>query len=169
MVASLENTTNRVSYFSVGNTDMAYTDTNSGTSRAFTSLEGTQTYVMVPGYGTEEDLAQVDVQGRIAVIRRGELDFATKQTNAHSAGAIGCVIYDNVEGDLINIQDAGLLPNVFVSKASGEVMAAQATDGVGQMHIHGDNKLLDTPNATGGQLSDFPAGVLLRICSWSPM
>ena len=44
-------------------------------------------------------------------------------------------MYDNEDGDLLNMQDAGLLPNVAVTKASGAILAAHAMDGVGTMEI----------------------------------
>src|SRR5512139_3794802 len=38
--------------------------------------------------------------GNIALIRRGACTFALKATNAHSAGAVGVVIYNNIAGAL---------------------------------------------------------------------
>lgn len=154
MVASLENATNRVNYFSVGEANIAYTDAASD-SAAFATLEGTLEYAMVSGYGSEEDFAAVDVKGRVAVVMRGDLAFTEKQTNAANAGAVACIVYDNAEGDLINMVDAGLIPNVFISKADGEKMAELATDGVGTLVIHSAKDMLTVENATGGQMSDF--------------
>ncbi len=41
--------------------------------------------------------------------------------------------FDNADGSLINMLDAGVVPNAFITKASGEILAANATDGVGTL------------------------------------
>lgn len=43
---------------------------------------------MVPGVGTVEDFAQVNVQGKIALVQRGEINFTDKAANAEAAGAV---------------------------------------------------------------------------------
>ena len=152
MVASLDNTSVMVNYFTVGESNIAYAD---AAAYYFTDMAGTYEYVMVPGVGSEEDFASVDVEGRIAVISRGELDFTVKQTNAYNAGAVACIIYDNVDGDLIYIVDAGLMPNIFITKADGAIMAENAVDGVGTIVIRGADEFIPVRYASGGQLSDF--------------
>ena len=54
--------------------------------------------VSVPGIGTAEDFAAVDVEGAIAVVARGELTFSEKQRNAEAAGAVALLII-NLGGD----------------------------------------------------------------------
>ena len=49
-------------------------------------------YVMISGYGNEEDYKGVDVKGKIAVIQRGILNFSEKISIAKEKGAVGCVI-----------------------------------------------------------------------------
>lgn len=53
---------------------------------------------MIDGYGTEEDFASVDVAGKIALVRRGEIEFTQKLYNGDSAGAIATVVYNNQPG-----------------------------------------------------------------------
>lgn len=48
--------------------------------------------VSVPGIGTADDFALVDVEGAIAVVARGELTFSEKQRNAEAAGAVALLI-----------------------------------------------------------------------------
>ena len=100
---------------------------------------------MVPGYGTEEDYQGLDVAGRVAVVSRGSLDFTVKQQNAANAGAVACLVYDNVDGSLINMLDAGVVPNAFITKASGEILAANATDGVGTLEVMPAGVMTETP------------------------
>lgn len=60
--------------------------------------------VAVPNVGRREDFAQVDVQGAIAIVQRGEIRFLEKANNAATAGAIGLVIVNtgdnNFQGTL---------------------------------------------------------------------
>ncbi len=82
-------------------------------------------FVMVPGAGAAEDFAELDVTGKIAVIRRGSLSFEDKQKNAAAAGAIGCLIYNNKDGYLLNmaIEDCRI-PTAAISLSDGEMLAA---------------------------------------------
>ncbi len=79
-------------------------------------------YVPVGGIGGPEDYDGVDVEGKFALIERGEITFTEKVQNAIDAGAVGAVIYDNVESDsLINmaVEIEKTIPAVFVSRESG--------------------------------------------------
>lgn len=153
VVASVENESIMCNYFTVGSQQVPFSDVS---AMPFTDLAGSAlTYVMVPGYGAEEDYAGLDVTGKVAVVSRGELDFTAKQTNAHNAGAIACIVYDNVEGDLANMQDAGVLPNVFVSKAGGEILADNAVDGTGTLEVQPVNDRVEVDSSLAGQLSGF--------------
>ncbi len=152
-VASIENESTMSLYFVAGDKNIAYTDV--GATAMYTLAGSELEYVMVPGLGTVEDFASVNVEGKIAVVSRGEIAFTDKQTNAYNAGAIACIVYDNVEGDLIYMQDAEVLPNAFISKADGEYLAAIAVDGVGKLQLMGADDYIVTPSATAGQMSDF--------------
>lgn len=56
-------------------------------------------YVVVPGYGLSGNYSQIDVTGKVAVVRRGgEVTFEDKVRVAKQRGAIACVIYNNVSG-----------------------------------------------------------------------
>ncbi|MGL5315138.1 MAG: PA domain-containing protein, partial [Peptostreptococcaceae bacterium] len=78
------------------------------------------------GLGNSGDFEEVDVNGKIALIQRGEISFAEKAKNAYDKGAIGVIIYNNQNGSL-----AGTLgsladskgPTVGMSKEDGETLA----------------------------------------------
>lgn len=53
--------------------------------------------VLVPGVGTPEDFALVDVQGKVAIVERGEIPFIDKGANAHVAGAVAMVVYQQAD------------------------------------------------------------------------
>ena len=75
------------------------------------------------------------VQGRIALIQRGENTFREKALLAQQAGAIACVIYNNRDGSFFGSlgehEDMPAIPVVAVSQADGMAML-QAITGNGR-------------------------------------
>ena len=55
---------------------------------------------IVTGLGSAEDVAGLDLVGKIAVISRGELTFAEKAANAFDAGAVAVIIYNNAAEEI---------------------------------------------------------------------
>ena len=86
-----------------------------GQEGSFISLLGGRTleYVVVPGIGEDKDYEGIDVQGKIALVFRGELDFQSKIRIAAEHGAAGILIYNNVEG-IVNMH----APNSPIPAAS---------------------------------------------------
>ncbi len=83
------------------------------------------TYVPVPGAGKPEDYEGLEVSGKIALVQRGTISFEEKFNNAKAAGAIACIVYDNVEGNYINMQMTGeVIPGCFIKLADGERLLA---------------------------------------------
>lgn len=69
----------------------------------------------------------LDLTGKIAVVQRGTLNFGTKAENASKAGAVACIIYDNVSGSLLNAAlETYFIPTITITKASSEKLAAAA-------------------------------------------
>ena len=72
-----------------------------------------------------------NLKEKIALIQRageenGEvLTFAQKESNAKNAGALAAIIYDNVDGALINMSTDNKIPCVFISKTDGEYLCGQ--------------------------------------------
>ena len=80
-------------------------------------------YVVVPGVGRTADYTGLDVNGKIALVRRGSNTFEEKALIAQQQGAAGIIIYNNVSGDIkMNVGDA-TLPVVSISQDDGEVLA----------------------------------------------
>ncbi len=102
-VASVDNDGLVGNTFAVAGKDFVYMETlyrNTPFLTLNTNGEAgtTYDYVMIDGYGTEEDFASVDVAGKIALVRRGEIEFTQKLYNGDSAGAIATVVYNNQPG-----------------------------------------------------------------------
>ncbi|CAM2744674.1 S8 family serine peptidase [Erysipelothrix tonsillarum] len=85
--------------------------------------QGEMDVVVVPGIGTPEDIASVkdELNGNIALIERGTIGFNTKVQNAEKANAKGVIIYDNIDGPLLNmVSDDNAIPAIFISHEDGE-------------------------------------------------
>ena len=168
-VASSESPSVRYNYVELENGEqIPYNDVaaTSLSSLYYVDPEHRAEYIMIPGYGTAEDFTgiaptmteeEVRAYGvSIAVIQRGGIDFTSKQMNAALAGFDACFVYDNVDEDLLNMADGAYIPNVFISKASGETMAAAADEnGHGVLYLKDVDDTATVPNATAGQMSDF--------------
>lgn len=168
-VASSENASIRYPYVELENgTQIPYNDVAATSLNSLYQVdpEHKAEYVMIPGYGAAEDFAGIaptmtEDGSRaygisIAVIQRGVTDFVSKQFYAASAGFDACLVYDNVVGDLVNMADGTYIPNAFISKASGEAMAAAADEnGRGVLYLKDIDDTATLPNAYAGRMSDF--------------
>ena len=155
-VASMNNVKSTSPYMLVGDRKIRYSDPAETASKQIASLNGTYAYVDC-GVGATTDFTGKSLSGKVALIQRageenGEiLTFAQKENNAKNAGAKAVIIYDNVEGDLVNMSTDGSIPAVFISKADGEAMLAAA-----DKHVSfSKNFLSQFQDAYSGKMSDF--------------
>lgn len=82
-----------------------------------------QTLEMVDcGIGKVEDFEGKDLDGKIALIKRGEVSFNEKISNAKNAGAELVFIYNNEEGYINTFleEDYNYIPTFNLTKADGE-------------------------------------------------
>ncbi|MEO6880159.1 MAG: M28 family metallopeptidase [Mycobacteriaceae bacterium] len=85
--------------------------------------------VVAIGDGCEAEDYPDGAAGAIALIQRGACTFTQKQSVAADAGALGVVIYNNVEGDLngtLGDLDSGRVPTTAITQAAGEALVASA-------------------------------------------
>lgn len=61
-------------------------------------LTGVSNKLVAAGLGKPEDFAKVNVDGKFALVQRGDIKFIDKVQNALAAKAAGVVIYNNAEG-----------------------------------------------------------------------
>lgn len=155
-VASMNNVKATAPYLLVGDRKIRYSDPAETVSKQIASLNGTYEYVDC-GVGATTDFTGKTLTNKVALIQRagkenGEiLTFAQKEANAKKAGAKAVIIYDNVEGDLVNMSTDGNIPAVFISKADGEAMLA-ASD----KHVSFSKSYLSQfQDAYSGKMSDF--------------
>ena len=155
-VASMNNVKATAPYLLVGDRKIRYSDPAETVSKQIASLNGTYEYVDC-GVGATTDFTGKALSGKVALIQRageenGEiLTFAQKEANAKAAGAKAVIIYDNVEGDLVNMSTDGSIPAVFISKADGAAMLAASDKHVSFSKSY----LAQFQDAYSGKMSDF--------------
>lgn len=108
-------------------------------------------YQLVPGVGRSSDYSTVDVKGKIALIRRGSTNFEDKARIAKEKGAVACIIYNNVSGDIsMSVGAVGDYPVCSISQDDGEALAAADSGTL----------VVSMSNTAGPFMSDFS--------SWGP-
>ncbi len=113
--------------------------------------EITLDYVTVPGTGSQQSYGAIDVKGKVALIKRGDNTFEEKAQLARRYGAIACIIYNNIDGDIaMSMGKSEHIPTVSISKDKGMSLAASDT---GTITISGSQQ-------AGPFISDFS--------SWGP-
>jgi len=94
------------------------------------------------GLARDGDFSPAAVQGKIALIERGEIRFSEKAENVAQAGALGAVIYnngpDNFNGSL---GSGGQIPAVSLARSDGESLLAQTRRGPVTVRITVDASL----------------------------
>ncbi|MCB0364608.1 MAG: S8 family serine peptidase [Bdellovibrionaceae bacterium] len=91
---------------------------------AVTAAPVTQSVVFA-GLGKPEDFPSIDVRGKIALVRRGEIAFGDKVKNSIAAGAVGVILFNNEPGILSATLGEGVTVNIpvaFIAQDVGEEM-----------------------------------------------
>lgn len=103
-------------------------------------LTGEYEIVAVPGLGTEADFEEVNVEGKVALISRGELAFVDKIDHAKNAGAIATIIHNFKDGsNAPGISETFLgdafefIPSFDMSQTDGEKIRAAIKDSEGKI------------------------------------
>ncbi len=140
-VAAVENSMSRTYYIEADGNQYPYSENAANPVKMADALGGgTYEYVMVPGFGAEEDFAQVDVDGKIAVVVRGGINFVLKAANAEAAGAVACIIYNNTAGTLSMVAyEGGGIPHIAISQQEGLELAELENK---QMYVSDEEGLL---------------------------
>lgn len=139
-VASVQNSKTDSRYFEISGVvtpsavtgsaiKIAYSDANNANTQAYydaaAALVGSNEYyaneyVVVPGLGEEKDFEGIDVQGKIALIQRGVINFSVKAENAKKNGAVAVIIYNNASGAIVPSLTEDTIPLVGISQSDGQ-------------------------------------------------
>lgn len=92
---------------------------------------GVEAEVVAAGLGREEDFRGRRLDGKVALIERGEIFFSAKAANAANAGAAAVIIFNNQPGapQIGTLQNPAPVPVVMVSQDEGRAVARLATAG----------------------------------------
>ncbi|ATQ74354.1 peptidase S8 [Massilia violaceinigra] len=72
------------------------------------------------------DKVNAAVSGKVCLIARGTIDFATKVANCQNSGGVGAVVYNNVAGAFTGtVGTATLIPSVSASSTEGAQLKTQ--------------------------------------------
>lgn len=148
-------------YLTVGERKVAFNDTVEDKtvenvkddSPSFRSLAGKELeYVVVPNAGETKDYNGLSVEGKIALVSRGSVEYNTKKEAAKAAGAAGILVYNNEPGMLYMHMDNYDLPSAFISQADGKYLVGLAKD-QRKLTVSATSGSVDNP--TSGEMSDF--------------
>ncbi|GAA0317192.1 hypothetical protein GCM10008967_04690 [Bacillus carboniphilus] len=107
------------------------------------------------GLGYPADFEGKDLEGKFALIQRGDIGFVDKALNAQNAGAAGVIIYNNTDGTVSMATDAAItIPQLFMLKADGDRFATALKDGK-TVSVSFDGEKMTVPNTAAGQMSGF--------------
>ncbi len=84
-------------------------------------------YVLISGAGRPADYTDMDLTGKIALVRRGSTTFEEKANAAEKAGAAAVIIYNNTSGDIKMNVGTSKIPVCSISQDDGEMLAAKKT------------------------------------------
>ncbi len=119
-VASVKNSKTQGYYISVEGVNYGYTENADNPVKMRQALGGqTVEYVMVPGVGTVEDFAQVNVQARSLSRNSAAKSTSPTRLQTQKLPVRLPVVYNNKD-DAVNMvaYEGGHIPHVFISKRS---------------------------------------------------
>ncbi|QWH39595.1 S8 family serine peptidase [Bacillus mycoides] len=113
-------------------------------------LQGQSLPIVFAGLGKQADFTGKDLNGKIALIQRGEITFDEKIKNAKKAGAKAVIVYNNADGQISAYlgEGVGLIPSFRLSKADGERLKA-----LGEVAFKFET--LSNTKTEGDHLADF--------------
>ncbi|WP_010099223.1 S8 family serine peptidase [Ornithinibacillus scapharcae] len=129
---------------------------------------GTTVELVEAGLGHPADFEGKDVEGKFALVQRGELDFVTKALNAQAAGAAGVIVYNNTDG-MINMatDPAIVIPQLFLAKVDGDALAEALRNGQTATVTFSGGKTA-VPNTEAGKMSAFTSWGLTPNLDFKP-
>ncbi|SEO18770.1 S8 family serine peptidase [Paenibacillus sp. OK076] len=125
-----------------------------------TTLEGKTYELVYAGLGNAFDFEGIDVQGKVALISRGEIALDAKIVNARKAGAAAAIIYNNVEGTIPNYlgEMNGYIPTFQMMRELGEKLkelnGVTVTFGAAGQTVTEGNKLADFSSRGPASVND---------------
>ncbi|MBR4435424.1 MAG: S8 family serine peptidase [Clostridia bacterium] len=120
-------------------------------------------FVFIEGPGNPGDFEGVDVDGKVAFVQRGSINFVDKAANAEAAGAVACVVYNNTTGtiNMVTYEDGGI-PHVAMTLADAQAIQES---GATEMFIGKEMGIFEVDNGnmtTGFSSRGFTANMAMK-------
>lgn len=98
---------------------------------ASTPERGIEGDLISVGLGREEDMRGKPLEGKIALVERGQIFFSAKVANAADAGAVAVIIYNNQPGppQTATLREPARLPAVIISQEEGQSLLRMFSTG----------------------------------------
>lgn len=98
---------------------------------ASTPAEGTEAELVAAGLGTPQDFAGPRLDGKIALVERGTIQFREKAVNAAAAGAAAVIVYNSQGGPAIGVTlvEPSRIPAVMISQEDGHRLLEMVKSG----------------------------------------
>ncbi|MBF2062818.1 MAG: M28 family peptidase [Calothrix sp. C42_A2020_038] len=114
--------------------------------------------VAVPNFGRANDFTKVNVEGAIAIVKRGEIRFTEKVQNATNAGAIGVVIFNNKPDSLSSgtLTQTFKIPVVGISGDDGDTLITRTQIAPLNIDLNANGRNVDV---TGRNVIAYQEGV----------
>lgn len=117
-----------------------------------TEFQGQSYGIVYAGLGSQEEFEEIDVEGKIALIERGEFAFDEKIKNAKESGAVATIVYNNEAGQIANYlgENTSYIPSFRLSQEDGERLKTEMENGAD--FTFGE---LGNTQSVGDNLADF--------------
>ncbi|ASK62141.1 lactocepin precursor [Virgibacillus phasianinus] len=102
--------------------------------------------------GSAEDFASVDVEGKVVLVKRGDLAFIDKTNNAAAAGAIGIIVYDHGQSQFYKDQGGWAIPFTMLHAEDGTELEKVLSEGPKALNI---SKLNREESPEMGRMTEF--------------
>ena len=107
-----------------------------------------------------------DVDGKIALIRRGTCTFVTKVKNAQNAGAIGVVIYDSLGTNPFTMggtDNSINIPSVMISRTNGLTLVNNLSPNTVNVSLYDSASYYDSDFDNGVIAHEYGHGISIRL------
>ncbi|MEH7121667.1 S8 family serine peptidase [Bacillus sp. JJ1773] len=117
---------------------------------ALTDLSGQTLEFVHVGFGSPEEIAKEDVNGKVALISRGAgIAFVDKASAAKDAGAVAAIIYNNVAGEIVVVPGTAI-PTIRTTAEDGAKLLSELEKGNNQVTFN-----IAFSNQVGETVADF--------------
>ncbi|MCT8140232.1 S8 family serine peptidase [Anaerobacillus sp. CMMVII] len=113
------------------------------------ALNGKEYEFVYVGLAYEKDFEGKDLEGKIALISRGDFAFVDKATNAKNAGAVGAIIFNNVAGEHADVPGMAV-PTIKTTLADGQKLLDELEAGNNTVSFN-----IEFDKAVGETMADF--------------